>query len=204
MPKLLLVRHGMTNLQKEDRFWGNTDVQLNELGITQAKQIRDRLLPEKVTHVYSSTLSRARDTAKIIAAPFKKEVTACEELCECNFGYLEGLSYDEIKRMHPKVAEELGKMEGINFPGGESMEEFYTRVQKFLSRLKKHKQQDVIVIAAHGGSLRMLICHLLELELKHWSRIQISRASISIVDTYPRISILNVLNDTSHLKMGER
>jgi alpha-ribazole phosphatase len=204
LPKLLLIRHGMTNLQNEDRFWGNTDVQLNELGIMQAKQIRDRIIPEKVTHVYASTLSRARDTAKIIAAPLRKEVTACEELCECNFGYIEGLSYEEIKRQHPKIAEELGKMEGINFPGGESMEEFYARVQKFMARLKKHKQQDVIAVVAHGGSLRMLICHLLELEIKHWSRIQITRASLSIVDMYPRICILSMLNDTSHLKIGER
>ena len=198
MPKLLLIRHGMTNLQKEERFWGNTDIPLNELGLKQAEQLRDRLASEKITHYYSSTLSRARDTAKIIAAG-RRSIVACKELCECNFGYLEGLTYEEIKRLHPAVAEELVKMESIDFPGGESLEKFHARLETFLKRLEKHKPQDVIAIIAHGGSLRMLICHLLGLEIKHWHRMHIDRGSLSIVDTYPVVNILDSLNDTSHL-----
>ena len=199
MSRLLLIRHGRTNLQKEDRYWGNTDIPLNALGIKQAEQLRARLSSEKITAVYSSTLSRARDTAKIIAAGYRLDVTACEELCECNFGYVEGLTYDEIKKLYPALAEELGKMKAINFPGGESLDRFYVRVKTFLQRLEKHKPQDTIAIVAHGGSLRMLICHLLELEVKHWHRMRIDSASLSIVEAYPHISILNLLNDTSHL-----
>lgn len=199
MPKLFLIRHGRTNLQMEDRYWGNTDIPLNDTGIRQAEQIRDRLAAEKITHVYSSTLSRARDTAKIIAAPHHRDVIACEELGECNFGYVEGLTYDELKRLHPGLAEELGKMGAISFPGGESLSKFHTRVGTFLKQLEKHKPQDTIAIAAHGGSLRMLICHLLGLETKIWHRLRIDPASISVVDMYPGVSILNSLNDTAHL-----
>jgi len=189
----------MTNLQKEDRFWGSTDIPLNDLGIKQAEQLRDRLASVKITHFYSSNLSRARDTAKIIAAPHRREVTACEELGECNFGFVEGLTYEEIKKLHPALAEELGKMEAVSFPGGESLEKFHTRVQSFLNRLEKHKPQDIIAIVAHGGSLRMLICHLLGLELKHWHRMRIDAASLSVVDMYPQVCILDLLNDVSHL-----
>jgi len=200
VPKLLLIRHGMTNLQKEDRYWGNTDIPLNDLGITQAKQLSDRLMKEKITHVYSSTSSRALDTAKIIGDVHHRNVIACEELGECNFGYVEGLTYDEIKQLHPALAEKLGKMEAVSFPGGESLEQFHTRVKTFLKRLEKHKPQDTVAIVAHGGSLRMLICHLLDMELKHWHRLRIDRASLSIVEMYPSISILNSLNDVAHLK----
>lgn len=202
MPKLLLIRHGMTNLETEDRYWGNTDIPLNDAGIKQAEQLRDRLAPEKITHFYASTLSRARNTAKIIAAE-RRNVIACPELCECNFGYAEGLTYDEIKRLHPALAEEMGEMEAVNFPGGESMEEFHARVKAFLKRLERHKPQDIIAVIAHGGSLRMLICHLLELDIKHWYQMQIDRASLSVMDMYPRVCILSSLNDTSHLKAIE-
>lgn len=202
MPKLLLIRHGRTNLQKEDRFWGNTDIPLNEAGITQAKMLRERLTAENITHIYSSTLSRARDTAKIIAAPHRRDVTACEELCECNFGYAEGLTYEEIKRLHPEVAEQLGKMEWVDFPGGENLEKFHKRVSAFLKRLEKLKAQDTAAVVAHGGSLRMLICHLLGLDARQWHQIRIDQASLSIVDMYPQVCILGLLNDTSHLKQS--
>ena len=199
MAKLLLIRHGRTNLQKEDRYWGSTDIPLNDTGIKQAEQIRDSLAKEKITHIYSSTLSRTRDTARIIAVPHNLSVTSCEELNEFNFGYAEGLTYEEIKKLHPSLAEEMAKMEAISFPGGESLDKFYVRVHAFLTRLEKHKAQDTVAVIAHAGSLRMLICHLLELEPKHWYRMFIDQASVSVINMYPHISILNSLNDTSHL-----
>lgn len=203
MAKLLLIRHGRTNLQKEDRYWGSTDIPLNDTGIMQADQIRDNLAGAKITHVYSSALSRAHDTAKIIAAAHHLNVVSCEELNEFNFGYAEGLTYEEIKKLHPSLADEMAKMEAISFPGGESLDKFFTRVQSFLKRLEKHKASDTVAIVAHAGSLRMLICHLLGLEQKHWYRIFIDQASISVVNMYPHISILNSLNNTSHLKKIE-
>ncbi len=200
MPKLLLVRHGRINLQKEDRYWGSTDIPLSDTGTKQAEQIRDILLDEKITHVYASNLMRARDSAKIIAAPHKREVTACEEMNEFNFGYAEGLTYEEIKKLHPALAEELARMGDISFPGGESLDKFYARTKAFLKRLEPHKQTDVIAIVAHAGSLRMLICHLLGLEQNLWYRLRIDHASLTIMDMYPHICILNSLTDTHHLK----
>jgi alpha-ribazole phosphatase len=198
--RLLLVRHGRTNLQKEDRYWGSTDIPLSDEGIRQAEQIKDRLAREKITHVYSSTLSRTRDTAKTTAAAHQKTITACAELNEFNFGYAEGLTYKEIEKQYPALAKEMAKMGEITFPGGESLGKFYTRTQSFMKRLEKHQTQDVIMVVAHAGSLRMLICHLLELEPKYWYKWFIDYASLSIVDVYPGINIINTLNDTSHLK----
>ena len=200
MPKLLLVRHGRTHLQKEDRYWGSTDIPLNDVGVKQAEQLKERLADEKITHVYTTTLSRAKDSAKIIAASYKEEIIACPEMNEFNFGYAEGLTYEEIKKLHPSLAEELARMEEICFPGGESLEKFFARTKTFLKRLESHKQNDVILIVAHAGSLRMLICHLLGMEQKHWYRMRIDYASLSVIDMYPHICIIDFLNDTHHLK----
>ena len=67
MAKLLLIRHGITKLHKNDRFWGQTDIPLSNIGIKQAGQLRTRLALEKITAVYTSTLSRASASAATAA-----------------------------------------------------------------------------------------------------------------------------------------
>ena len=199
MSRVLLVRHGTTKLHTGDRFWGKTDIALSNTGIKQAGQLRSRLTSEKISAIYSSTLSRARSTAEIIASGHKVDVTPCDELCECNFGYIEGLTFEEIKRLHPVLAEELSNRKMVAFPGGESLDQLNSRVQSFLKRLEKHKPKEIVLIVAHGGPIRLIICNLLGLGLEHWLQIRVDLASLSIVETYPQTTILSLLNDVSHL-----
>ena len=201
MARLLLIRHGKTKLHKSDRFWGKTDIALSSLGIKQAGQLRTRLTTEKISAVYSSTLSRARFTAELIAYYHKLTVITSKDLCECNFGYAEGLTFGEIKKLYPALAEELANRTAVTFPGGESLEQLNTRVQTFLKKLGNHKPEETIAIVAHGGPLRLIICNLLGLELRHWQEFRIDLASLSIVETYPQTAILSLLNDVSHLKI---
>lgn len=200
MSRLLLVRHGRTKLHKADRFWGSTDIALSDTGIKQAEQLRDRLAREKIAAIYTSTLSRARNTAEIIAARHKTKITACKELRECNFGYIEGLTFREIQRLYPELAGELLDWKAVAFPGGESLEDLDKRVASFLDRLVKHKEKETVLIVAHGGPVRLIICHLLGLGLEYWLQLNVALASISIVETYAQGAILSLLNDTSHLK----
>jgi alpha-ribazole phosphatase len=201
LSKILLVRHGTTKLHTGNRFWGKTDIPLSNTGIKQAGQLRNRLAPEKIDAIYSSTLSRARSTAEIIASEHKTDVIACEELCECNFGYIEGLNFEEIERFHPALAEALNDRTAVAFPGGESLGQLNGRVQSFLRRLEKHKPKETILIVAHGGPLRLMVCNLLGLGLEHWLQIRIDLASLSIVETYPQAAVLDLLNDVSHLNI---
>jgi alpha-ribazole phosphatase len=173
---------------------------LSNIGIKQAGQLRARLAAEKITAVYSSTLSRARFTAEIIASEHHLDVRALGELCECNFGYVEGLTYPEIKRIYPALAEELNDRKAVTFPGGESLDQLNKRVMIFLKRLANHKPQDTVTVVAHGGPIRLIICNLMGFELKRWQQLRIDLASLSIVETYPQTAILSLLNDTSHLK----
>lgn len=200
MAKLLLVRHGTTKLHKNDRFWGKTDVPLSNVGIKQAGQLRARLASEKIIVVYTSTLSRARATAEIIAAGHKAKFIACDELCECNFGFIEGLTFKEIERLYPALAEELASWKTVSFPGGETLDQLNDRVKTFLKRLENLKAKDTVAIVSHGGPLRLLISNLLGIEIMHWQQMRIDRASLSIMETYPQTAILLSLNDVSHLK----
>jgi alpha-ribazole phosphatase len=199
LSRLLLVRHGQTELHQADRFWGSTDVPLSDEGIRQAEHLAGRLAAEKITAVYTSTLSRARLTGEIIASRHRLEVNAVAELCECNFGYIEGLTFAEISKKYPDLAEELNNGSAVDFPGGENIDELDGRVRAFLERLKDIKPTATALIVSHGGPLRLLVCHLLGIGTRHWQQLRIDHASLSIVETYPHLAILSLLNDVSHL-----
>jgi alpha-ribazole phosphatase len=202
LSRILLVRHGQIKLNEENRFWGKTDVTLSDLGIRQSERLRDRLAAEKINAIYTSTLSRTRMTAEIIASGHKCSTTACDELNELNFGFIEGLTFEEIKQLYPELAEVLS---GFNtppqFPGGESLDELDNRVQKFLETLHQHKPEETILIVAHAGTLRLIVCHLLGIGMENWRKIRLDMASLSIIDTYPQGAILSLLNDISHLRL---
>jgi alpha-ribazole phosphatase len=200
MARLLLIRHGQTRLFKTDRFWGHTDIELSVTGIKQAEQLRDRLARIKIDTVYTSTLVRATATAEIIAARHKLQVNALPELCECSFGYAEGLTFKEITQRYPELGVELAAGKAISFPGGESLERLNERVRKFLEKLKQNKPDARIIVVAHGGPLRLMICNLLGLDIGHWLQFRVDHASLSVLETYPQGNILNLLNDISHLK----
>jgi len=198
--KILLVRHGDTALNSAQRYWGQTDVRLSAAGLRQAEKLRDRLAPQKIDGVYSSNLRRSSATAEIIASGRRLNITACTELGEINFGKLEGLTFDEISHLYPEVTKLWHSWSfRLKFPGGESVDQLNNRVSQFVSRLNKHTAEETILIAAHAGPLRLLVCHLLGIEPQHWRQFRIDLASLTILETHPQGAILNSLNDISHL-----
>jgi alpha-ribazole phosphatase len=201
MSRLFLVRHGNTKQDNASRFWGKTDVDLSAEGIGQAEQLRDRLAAQNIDAIYASQLSRARDTAEIIASRHSCDITTRAELNEIDFGRIEGMSFEEINRLHPYLAEVLSNWNPHpQFPDGESIDELEDRVRTFLKQLIKHGPEETILIVAHAGTLRLMICTLLGIGVEHWRHMRIDLASLNIVETYPQGAILSLLNDVSHLK----
>ncbi len=184
MSKLLLVRHGDTEAGSNLRYWGQTDVKLSAVGLRQAESLRNRLATQKIDAIYTSNLMRASVTAKTIASEHQLDVTTCAELNEVNFGKVEGLTFDEVSQLYPEVAQTwVSRSLSLSFPDGEDFDKFNNRVSKFLSRLEKHAPEEAILIVAHAGPLRILLCHILGLELCHWRQFRLDLASLSIVET---------------------
>lgn len=199
----MLVRHGETEFNSSLRYWGKTDVELGPKGLRQAEQLRDRLATEKINCVYSSELKRAAVTARTIASMHGIKVINRPELNEINFGQVEGLTFEEIKIKYPEVSRMwMQRSPELAYPGGESLASLEKRVAEFKTVLLGHSPQETILIVAHSGILRSLICQVLNLELASRWNIRIDLASLSIVETYPETAILSLLNDTSHLKDG--
>lgn len=196
-----MARHGETELNSAIRYWGRSDIKLSALGLSQAERLRDRLAMEKLDAVYSSDLIRAQLTAGIIASGHHLKVINCPELSEVNFGALEGLTFEEIKERYPEVAKQwIERSPELEYPGGESRDAFSQRVASFLGRLEGHREKANILIVAHSGVIRTLVCYLLKLPIELRWQMRVDLASISIVETYRNGAILTLLNDVSHLR----
>jgi len=203
LARLFLVRHGVTDHNSAHKFLGHTDVELSVEGFQQVEKLRDRMAKEKIDAVYSSDLKRAMSTAEVISAGHEAEIVSCPELREINYGQTESLTYSEIRKQYPELAEAINKLSPeLSFPGGESLAGFIERTLKFLDRLKMYKPEQKILIVAHGGPMRTLLCELLGVGQTYWRTFRLDNASLSIVDTYGSRTILSLLNDTSHLKEG--
>lgn len=200
MPTLFLVRHGETVLRSSLRYWGHTDVKLSELGIKQAERLRDLLRKERIDIIYSSDLKRALTTAEIVSSGHNTKIVACPELREACFGELEGLTFTEIDQRYPEVTRAwIDGNPDLKYPGGESLAEVIQRVSSFSARLRTLLPEQIALIVAHSGSLRLLICHLLGIGAQHWHQLQLDFASLSIVETHSQGAILRSLNNISHL-----
>jgi len=197
MVKLLLVRHGETEWNKTGRYQGRSDVELSAIGLWQAERLRDRLAGQRIDAVYSSDLKRALHTAQIITSQHNLAVMPCKELREIDFGELEGMTYDEIQLHYPNWS---GISSDVSIPGGESLSQLAFRIELFVPRLAEHSGDKTVLVVAHGGALRVLVCILLGIGIEHWLQIRLDCASLTIMEGYPDRVVLSLLNDACHLE----
>lgn len=213
MAKLLLVRHGETEMGRNRFLCGQTDEPLNSQGLHQIERLGERLADVHLDAIYSSDLQRAWSTAQAVATPHHIAVTPWPEIREMDFGRCEGLTFAQVEKRYPEVARLwLARSPTLSYPGGESLDNFERRVNSLSARLRKHRATDTIVLVAHLGSLRLMLCCLLGIPRQHWWQFQLDYASLSTLETHPRginpesdgQAMLMVLNDTSHLtKSGQ-
>src|SRR5215510_12747260 len=100
--RLLLVRHGATSATEEDRFSGSSGAELSDQGRWQAARLGERLAPQNVAAIYASPLSRAMETARIIAGHCRLDPHARDGLREIGHGHWEGMQRVEVERRFPE------------------------------------------------------------------------------------------------------
>ena len=204
MARLLLVRHGETEWNESARYQGRSDISLSAAGLHQAEALRQRLAKEKIDIIYSSDLKRAVHTAQVIALGHDAKVATCKELREIDFGEFEGLTFEEIKQRYPHSNWLTVQDPQERLPKGESVSQLTARVSQFATRLRRYTGEETILVVAHGGSLRALICLLLGLSLEHWWQIRLDSASLSIVETHSEGAVLSLMNDICHLESSKK
>jgi broad specificity phosphatase PhoE len=132
LKRIILVRHGETDWNRENRIQGGVDIPLNERGKEQAKDIALKLAHTVIHYVYSSRLSRALDTAIEIAKLHKLEVLTDGRLDELRQGKWEGMRTSEVRRLYPDLYSRWKKNPiSVTPPGGESVREAFQRARDF-------------------------------------------------------------------------
>jgi 2,3-bisphosphoglycerate-dependent phosphoglycerate mutase len=166
MSKLVLIRHGESQWNLENRFTGWVDVPLSPKGIEEAKAAAKKLAGYRFDCAFSSVLARANETLRIILETLGQTTIPIEKdkaLNERMYGDLQGLNKSETAK---KFGEEQVKIWRRSYdvrpPGGESLKDTAERVLPYYeSRIKPHVLKgETILIAAHGNSLRALVMQL--------------------------------------------
>jgi len=198
--KILLVRHGLTDWNYTHRFQGRTDVPLNEAGLLQAEKTARRIESWPVDAVYSSPLTRARQTADIVTARLNKPTTIIDDLIEVCFGSWEGLYFKEKME---KKDETLMKWLADPFfnapPGAEEWDSIKLRAERAVNSVldSEHKH---IVIVSHGGIIRALLVMFLGLDPHTVWKIRSSNCSLTGIEIKEYETSLAFANDDLHLK----
>ncbi|MCC6446406.1 MAG: histidine phosphatase family protein [Armatimonadetes bacterium] len=199
--RLILIRHGETDWNARNRFQGQTDIPLNTTGRRQARVTGRRLRHEPVGAVYTSDLTRALETAHLIAASHVLEVRPSPALRERSFGAWEGLTMQEIEKAHPESASEWKKGD-VYFaaPEGERLDDLQKRSVACVEEIIARHPGETVLIVGHGASLKTVILHFLEAPLTVYRRFRQDNASLNIVEFTPRgMPRILALNDTCHL-----
>jgi len=178
---IYILRHGETEYGREKRYLGHTDCGLSVKGVNDAKLLACIFMKSGViiNSIFSSDLIRCKNTVNI-AFP-DREVTFLEELREINMGYLDGLTFDEVKNDYPEVYKKRGENIADFIPlNGESFRMCQQRAIKILNYIIKNTEGN-IVICSHAGFIRSLLCSLLNLDLSEIFNIKQNYGCINII-----------------------
>lgn len=155
--RILAIRHGRTAWNADSRIQGHTDIALDDIGRWQAERLARALAGEPLHAVYSSDLSRARETAAPLAARAGLELCVDAGLRERGFGDFEGLSFAQIEQRWPEQAARWRRRDADFGPGGgEVLREFRARTVATVGRLARAHRGECIALVTHGGVLDLL------------------------------------------------
>ena len=199
--RVFLVRHGATALSAEDRFSGAEGVELSDAGRAQAARLGERLRSAGISAVYSSPLSRAMETARIVSKGWTATPVAVDGLREIAHGHWEGLQRKEVEE---RFAAEYAMWEQDPFTcaptGGESGVAVLARVLPAIRTIINQHQGSKILVVSHKATIRLLLCSLLGIDARGYrDRLDQAPASLNVIDFIdPVRARLMLFNDTSH------
>jgi broad specificity phosphatase PhoE len=200
--RLVLVRHGVTDWNREGRFQGHRDPPLGATGRHEAALVAERLATDTLLRplrIVTSTLGRARETAEAIAAASSVPVEGDPRLIEIGQGEWEGRTHAELELEDADRYAAWRMAPGIRQPpGGERIEAAMRRVAEFLVELQASERWPTCVVS-HGGTLRILADALFGLGGLEARALDVDNASISVAARTNGEWRLERWNDALHL-----
>ena len=195
--KILLLRHGAVQAETDEkRLIGQMDLPLTDMGRHQAQYWRECLSDVPLARIISSDLSRCMETARIVAAGRSTPISPLTGLREINLGQWDGMSFRQIKERWPEAYRKRG-MEIARFrpPAGESFLDLQQRVVPAFEKAVDQADKNILIVA-HAGVNRMILCHLLGMPPENLFRIAQGWGAMNLIDRQAngyRIQLLNLL-----------
>jgi broad specificity phosphatase PhoE len=199
--RLFLVRHGATSATEEDRFSGSSGAELSDRGRWQASRLGERLSQQNITAIYSSPLSRALETARIIASRCGLAMLTRDGLREIGHGRWEGMKREDVER---QFAAEYAAWEADPFTfapaGGESGVAVLARALPVIRDIVTAHPGGQVLVVSHKATLRLVLSSLLAFDPRGYrDRLDQSPACLNVVDFRDPVRVrLMLFNDTSH------
>jgi broad specificity phosphatase PhoE/ribonuclease HI len=199
--RLLLLRHGQTELSVQRRYSGRGNPPLTELGRQQADAAARYLAARGgIAAVISSPLQRCHDTATAAAKALGLDVAVDDDLIETDFGGWEGLTFSEAAEHDPELHSRWLRDTSTEPPGGESFDEVNQRVRRARDRVVADHGGSTVLVVSHVTPIKMLLREALDAGPGILYRLHLDLASLSIAEFYPDgASSVRLVNQTGYL-----
>ena len=205
-PRLLLVRHGETDWNRDGKFQGQIDISLNDNGRVQAGQAAEFLKDVHLDFAVSSSMLRPKETAEIILQHHPDvELKLYDGLWEISHGLWEGKFESEIEDSFPGLLKQWKEFPTtVQMPEGENLQQVWQRALVTWNEIIR-SVSGVGIVVAHDAINKAILCQLFALEPENFWNFKQGNGAVSVID-YPDgpdgLPVLEVMNITSHLSDG--
>lgn len=201
LTRAILIRHGQTVWNKGDRFRGQIDLDLDDVGLMQAQAIASRVGHWPVSHLFSSPLKRAWQTAQAVADLMGLQTQQLDGLNDINYGQWQGRTPAEVAAEQPALYHQWRTQPNlVIFPEGESLDQIRIRATTALEDLLAKYPGETMVVVSHKVVCKLLVLHVLGLDTSHFWNVEQDNGAINILEVRNNMLVAALVNDTCHLK----
>lgn len=161
--EVYLLRHGQTVMNEQHTLQGQSNSDLNAVGIQQAQQVRQKIVERglEFQRIYCSPLHRTVQTCRIATGKNETDFILDDRLKEVALGDLEGVRFDSLD---PVLSKKFMRhpFDFVPVGDGETMQQVVDRAGAFLEELKQSENSDTVLVVSHGGTLHAILYYLLD------------------------------------------
>jgi broad specificity phosphatase PhoE len=195
MTRFLLIRHAVTDATDKRLVGRSAGVRLNEQGRALAQALAERLSAAPIAAIYSSPLERTLETAEPMVRLLGIDAVPCEDFLEVEFGEWTDAAFDQLSGQ--LSFQRFNSFRSCSrIPGGEFMLQAQSRMVIGLDRLRGRHPQQTVAVFSHGDMIKAAIAYYAGVPLDLFKRIEISPASVSVVEIDDDTVRLLTVNDT--------
>ena len=195
MTRFILIRHATNDTVGKLLAGRMKGVHLNEEGKAQAQRLADDVKGLQIDALYSSPMERAIETAEPLAKALHLQVQISEEFLELDLGDWTSITLADVKAK-PAFKHFNSFRSGTRIPGGETMLEAQVRFLKGLENLCRQHPQQTVAVVSHGDPIKAAVAYYAGIPLDLFHRMEISPASVSIVEVFEETARVLLVNYT--------